>query len=550
MAIIPEVVESDDHLPPDLVALRKFAYFMDEAVPIPGTRRRVGIDAGLSLIPGVGEVIGGLLSAWIIVGALRHRVPLRRVTTMLLYVLLDMSIGSIPVAGTIFDWLFEENVLNLNALLRYRDRTRPPRSMSEVAGATVVVFVIILAAAFILIGLAIAAVLWHRPTLMFFRKHKPPRYPRRPPLPVIRKLPMRYHMRHQFGVRDLAFSQTMYALTGTALSEGNRIDILKNGDQIFPAMLAAIRTAKKTINLEFYIYWDGQIGRTFAEALAERARAGVAVKIILDAVGSSNMSQSLIDFMARNGIDQEWYHPIRWYTLNRVNHRTHRKLLIVDGCVGFSGGVGIADDWLGNADSKDHWRDTVVRVEGPVVTQMQFAFMDNWVKSRGELLTGLDYFPTAEAAGPHMTQVIKSSPSEGVSTVKLMYIVSIVSAMKSIYISNAYFVPDHDTTRALEGAVRRGVDVRVIVPGEHVDVPIVREASRWHYGSSNFDDRSFRLNDEVNVNIYDEGIAQQMEAMFFDDLKSSEEIKHRAWLRRPRWSKVKETIADLLKPQL
>ena len=417
---------------------------------------------------------------------------------------------------------------------------------------------------------------------MLFRKRKPPRYPLRPPLPVIRRLPMRYHMKHQFGVRDLAFLQTMYAVTGSSLTEGNQVDILENGDKFFPSMLAAIRNAKKTINLEFYIYWDGEIGRTFAEALAERARAGVVVKVILDSVGSATMSASLINFMARNGIDLEWYHPIRWYTLSRVNHRTHRKLLIVDGCVGFSGGVGIADDWLGNADSKDHWRDTVARVEGPVVTQMQFAFMDNWVKSRGELLTGLDYFPSAKAVGNHLTQVVKSSPSEGISALKLLYIVSIVSAMKSIYISNAYFVPDRDTTRALEGAVRRGVDVRVIVPGEHVDVPIVREASRWHYelllargirifeyqptmmhaktmvvdgiwstiGSSNFDDRSFRLNDEVNVNIYDEGVAQQMEAMFFDDLKASDEITGHKWIKRPRWSRVKEAIADVLKPQL
>ncbi len=418
---------------------------------------------------------------------------------------------------------------------------------------------------------------------MFFRKNKPPRYPHRAPLPIFhRKLPMRYHMRHQFAVRDVAFLQTMYALTGTALTDGNRIDVLKNGDQIFPAMLTAIRGAQKTINLEFYIYWDGEIGRTFTEALAERARAGVAIKVILDAVGSSQMSAALIDFMARNGIDLEWYHPLRWYTISRFNHRTHRKILIVDGCIGFSGGVGIADEWLGNAESKEHWRETVMRVEGPVVTQMQFAFMDNWIKSRGELLTGLNYFPTSERAGKHLAQVIKSSPSEGSSSVKLMYIVSIVSATKSIYISNAYFVPDPDTVRALEGAVRRGVDVRVIVPGEHVDVPIVREASRWHYelllgrgirifeyrptmmhaktmvvdgiwstvGSSNFDDRSFRLNDEVNINVYDEEIAQQMEAMFMDDLKQSTEITPRLWLRRPRWSKIKEALADVIRPQL
>jgi cardiolipin synthase len=417
---------------------------------------------------------------------------------------------------------------------------------------------------------------------MFFRKRKPHRYPHRAPLPVFRKLPMRYHMKHQFGVRDLAFLQTMYALTGASMSEGNRVDVLKNGDEFFPSMLEAIRSAKKTINLEFYIYWDGEIGRVFAEALAERARAGVAVKVILDAVGSAQMSQTLINFLERNGIAVEWYHPLRWYTISRFNHRTHRKLLIVDGKVGFSGGVGIADEWLGNADSKDHWRDTVARVEGPVVTQMQFAFMDNWVKSRGELLTGLDYFPELQPTGSHMAQIIKSSPSEGISTVKLLYVVSIVSATKSIYISNAYFVPDRDTVRALEGAVRRGVDVRVIVPGEHTDVPIVREASRWQYemllgrgirifeyqptmmhaktmvvdgiwstiGSSNFDDRSFRLNDEVNVNIYDEGTAQKMEAMFMDDLKVSEEITRRKWIKRPFFSRVKEYVADVLKPQL
>src|ERR1043165_8073084 len=179
----------------------------------------------------------------------------------------------------------------------------------------------------------------------FFRKSKKMRSPKRPPLPIIRRrLPMRYHMKHQFGIRDLAFLQTMHALTGAPIARDNRVEILKNGVQIFPAMLAAIRAARKTINLEFYIYWDGEISRQFAEALAERSRAGVAVKVILDAVGSAQMSQWLIDFMQRNGVELEWYHPLRWYTLSRFNHRTHRKLLIVDGTIGFSGGVGIADE--------------------------------------------------------------------------------------------------------------------------------------------------------------------------------------------------------------
>jgi cardiolipin synthase A/B len=419
--------------------------------------------------------------------------------------------------------------------------------------------------------------------MLFFRRHKAPRYPRRPSLPIVRrKLPMRYHMKHQFGIADVAFLQTMHALTGAPLARGNRVDILRNGAQFFPSMLAAIRGAQKTINLEFYIYWDGEVGRTFAEALAERARAGVQVKVILDAVGSVTMSGSLIEFMSRNGIDVEWYHPLRWYTLSRYNHRTHRKLLIVDGCIGFSGGAGIADTWLGDADSREHWRETMIRVEGPVVTQMQSAFMDNWIKSRGELLTGLDYFPTIEPAGNHVAQVIKSSPSEGSSTVKLLYIISVVSATKSIYISSAYFIPDRDTLRALEGAVRRGVDVRVIVPGDFNDLPVVRQASRWHYdmllrhgirifeykptmmhaktmvvdglwttiGSSNFDDRSFRLNDEVNVNVYDAGIAAQMQEMFSEDLKQCEEISLRKWFRRSWLDKVKEAVAEGFKPQL
>ncbi|HJW95162.1 MAG TPA: cardiolipin synthase [Thermoanaerobaculia bacterium] len=418
---------------------------------------------------------------------------------------------------------------------------------------------------------------------MFFHRHKPHRYPHRPVLPIVRRrIPMRYHMKHQFGVNDVAFLQTMHALTGAPMTPGNRCEILKNGVQIFPSMLAAIRSARKTINLEFYIYWDGEVGRQFAEALAERARAGVKVKVILDAVGSAAMSRNLIEFLLRNGIDIEWYHPLRWYTIGTFNHRTHRKTLIVDGTVGFSGGVGIADEWLGDADSKDHWRETMIRVEGPVVTQMQFAFMDNWVKSRGELLTGLDYFPQVEPRGEHLTQVIKSSPSEGSSTVKLLYTISIVAAEKSIWISNAYFVPEADTLRALEGAVRRGVDVRVIVPGEHTDVPIVRHASRLYYerllkhgirvfeyqptmmhaktmvvdglwstiGSSNFDVRSFRLNDEVNVNVYDKGIAAKLEEMFREDLARSEEIKEYRWLKRPAFQKLREKIAALLRPQL
>ena len=194
---------------------------------------------------------------------------------------------------------------------------------------------------------------------MLFRWNKKPRYPKRSPLPIIRRrLPMRYHMKHQFGVHDVAFLQTMHALSGAPMSTGNRVEILKNGVQIFPSMLAAIRGAKKNINLEFYIYWDGEIGRLFAETLAERARAGVEVKVILDSVGSATMSHSLIDFMQRNGIDLEWYHPLRWYTLSRFNHRTHRKLLVVDGETAITGGHCIGNEWAGDPKARRQpWRD-------------------------------------------------------------------------------------------------------------------------------------------------------------------------------------------------
>ncbi|HEU5162833.1 MAG TPA: cardiolipin synthase [Thermoanaerobaculia bacterium] len=414
------------------------------------------------------------------------------------------------------------------------------------------------------------------------RRRYPP-YPIRSALPLIRrKNPMEYRIKHQFGVDEEAFLQTMHALTGSPLHDGNSVEILKNGDRSFPSMLAAIRAAKRTITMETYIYWDGEIARVFAEALAERCRSGVEVKLILDAVGSVRMSPSLIDFLRKNGVQVLWYHPLRWYTLSRVNHRTHRKLLIVDGRVGFTGGYGIADEWLGDADSPDHWRETNVRIEGPAVMQMQYAFMDNWIKAGGLIPTGLDYFPKVEASGGVPVHVIKSSPAEGVSAVKLFYGLALASARRKVSISNAYFIPDADAVRALEGAVRRGVDVRVVVPGRWSDVPIVRQASRWHYdrllrrgvrmfeyqptmmhaktmvvdglwttiGSSNFDERSFRLNDEVNVGIYDARVAAEMEAMFEEDLARSVEIRLGAWRRRSWVARVKESAADLFKPQL
>jgi cardiolipin synthase len=204
---------------------------------------------------------------------------------------------------------------------------------------------------------------------------------------------------HAYGVDDPQFLRTMGVLLGPALVPGNRVDTLLNGDEIFPAMLAAIRSARKTITFESYIYWSGDVGKQFADALAERARAGAKVHVLLDWVGSSKAEDSLLEGMRTAGVQIEKYHPPHWYTLDKFNNRTHRKLLVVDGRVGFTGGVGIADKWSGHAQDPDHWRDTHFRIEGPVVAQVQAAFVDNWTKLTGRVLHTPDYFPALQPAG-------------------------------------------------------------------------------------------------------------------------------------------------------
>src|SRR4029079_2012692 len=242
---------------------------------------------------------------------------------------------------------------------------------------------------------------------------------------------------------------------------------------IFPAMLDAIRSATRTITFETYIYWSGDIGRQFADALCERARAGVRVHILLDWLGTGKMDQAVLDEMEEAGAEVCTYHALRWYTIGRMNNRTHRKLLVVDGMVGFTGGVGIADNWLGNAEDPDHWRDTHFKLEGLAVAQMQAAFMDNWIETRGCVLHGEPYFPPLATAGTHSAQLFKSSANEASESVRLMYLLSITSAVKSVRIANAYFVPDSLTVASLVSAQRRGVRVEIIVPGRHTDAKVV-----------------------------------------------------------------------------
>ena len=389
-------------------------------------------------------------------------------------------------------------------------------------------------------------------------------------------------VQHQYTVADPQFSRAMGVLLGPSLLEGNRVETLVNGDQIFGAMLKDIRAASKTITFETYIYWSGNIGRAFAEALAERARAGVKVHVLLDWVGSQKMDEESLIFMRNAGVEVERYHPVRWYTLNKLNNRTHRKLLVVDGKSGFTGGVGIADKWTGNAQDPDHWRDTHFRIEGPAVAQMQSTFMDNWTKVTGKVLHTADYFPIAKPAGPQLAQVFQSSIEGGAESMHLMYLLSIAAASKTIHLSMAYFAPDDVALDTLVAALRRGVRIQILMPGPHTDAEIVQKASRAKWGellrngaeihlyqptmyhckvlvvdglwtsvgSTNFDNRSFRLNDEANLNIYDADVAAQQIALFNEDLKKSRRVTLEEWEARPWREKLLEHAAALLNAQL
>ena len=393
---------------------------------------------------------------------------------------------------------------------------------------------------------------------------------------------IRRPLAHRYAVADPQFARAMGSLLGPPIVAGNRIDTLLNGDQIFPAMLEAIRNAKHTINFETYIYWSGAVGKQFADALSERARAGVKVNILLDWVGSQKMDEDLLAEMAKSGVHIRKYHALHWYTLDRLNNRTHRKLLVTDGRIGFTGGVGIADEWNGHAQDKDHWRDTHFRVEGPAVAHMQAAFNDNWLKVSGVVLHGDEYFPPLAPAGELPAQMFQSSPDGGSESMHLMYLLSVASAAKTIDLAMAYFVPDDLALAALVDALRRGVRVRIVMPGPITDAKPVRRASRalwgdilragaeiyefqptmYHckvlvvdglwvsVGSTNFDNRSFRLNDEANLNVLDAGFARRQVEDFERDLARSRRVTYEAWTGRPWTEKAIEHAAALLRHQL
>jgi len=380
---------------------------------------------------------------------------------------------------------------------------------------------------------------------------------------------------HGFTVGDPTFLPS--ALPGPTMTSGNRLELLENGDAVFPAMLAAIASARKTVNFEAYIFWSDEVGTRFRDAFAERALHGVAVRVLLDAIGSprTHLKASDVALMRRAGCKVEFFHSTKPWTVWVFNHRNHRRVLVVDGTAGFTGGVGFANEWRGNADSPEHWRDTQVRVEGPAVRGLQRAFQENWSEVTGEALVGDEFFPALPTPGTSSAAVVPSSPLAAMSGAGRVYAISLAAASKEIWIANSYFVPNEDTAGLLEAAVKRGVDVRVIVPSDaHNDVPVTKAAGRTSYGrlleggvkiyeyeptmfhlktmvvdgifstvgSANFDDRSFHLNEEINLFVYDTAFAGLMKERYARDVLRCHPYTHAMWKGRSLKKRVTEWL--------
>ena len=392
--------------------------------------------------------------------------------------------------------------------------------------------------------------------------------------------------RHSFdgvaAVDDPQFVRVLESLMGAPLKEGNDVRALSNGDEIFPAMLEGIRSAKRTISFESYIYWSGKTGTAFAEALSERARAGVKVLVLIDWAGGHQADAKSLEDMRAAGVDVAKYNPPKLGTLLDLNNRTHRKLLIIDGHIGFTGGVGIADKWAGHGESPDHWRDEHYRIEGPTVSQMQATFMDNWVELRPDIHHDDAYFPEILPVGNKKAQVVHSSPDGGSLKIRLMYGLFVGGARKTLRISNAYFVPEDAAVDELVLAKKRGVEVELIVPGEITDSQLTRHASRAKWGkllaagiaiyqfqpsmyhckimivddlwvsvgSTNFDNRSFRINDEANLNVADREFARAQVEKFEADKAVSKRVTLDEWNARGVTGELLDDAAEMLDTQL
>jgi cardiolipin synthase len=377
------------------------------------------------------------------------------------------------------------------------------------------------------------------------------------------------------------FSYKLVATSQAVFYRGNRVEVLTNGANFYPAMLQAIKGATQSINLECYIFHPGKIADQFIEALIERASAGVKVTIVADAIGSARLGGTPVTRLRGAGCRIEFYQPLRWYRLARLNNRTHRELLIIDGRVGFIGGAGIADWWAIVEGTTHPWRDTMARIEGPVVTAMQGVFVENWLECCGEILIGDEYFPPLTMAGDTTALVVKSSPSDRATVSRVVFQLLIDAACKEVLIATPYFLPDKALRRVLVETVRRGIPLSVIVPGSNTDQRWVRLASRRMYGrlleagvrifeyeqvmihakalivdgtwgvlgTTNIDNRSFEHNDEVNIVMRDEAIAHRLTADYLRDVDDSREITLDAWRNRPLWEKLIGTVAWILERQ-
>ena len=392
-----------------------------------------------------------------------------------------------------------------------------------------------------------------------------------------------YELPHGFLVTEPTFLAS--ALPGPVMTSGNRLELLENGDAIFPAMLSAIASGTKTINFEAYIFWSGEVGARFRDALIERATHGVEVRILLDAIGSSrkHLKSTDVDALRRAGCRLEFFHSTKPWSLWVVNHRSHRRVLVVDGSLGFTGGVGFADQWRGNADSPEHWRDTQVRVEGPAVRGLQRAFQENWSETTGEALVGERFFPALPAAGSTPVAAVPSSHRSAMSGAERIYAISLAAASKTIWIANSYFLPDDTTGAAFVAAAKRGVDVRIIIPSDdQSDVPATKAGGRsalgplleggvkvfeyqptmFHLktmvvdgmlstiGSANFDERSFHLNEELNLVIYDAPFAGVMQERFRNDLGKCRPYTLEMWKGRSLKKRASEWLVRPFRSEL
>jgi cardiolipin synthase A/B len=384
-----------------------------------------------------------------------------------------------------------------------------------------------------------------------------------------------------------AFFPTIEAHTDAPILAGNHIDILRNGDETFPVMLREIKHAKSTITMAQYLWEDGPIAHEFAEAFAERCRAGVNVNILLDHAGSSKAPSDIIKRMKEAGCHVEKFRRVKaegiifpWKLL-RYNYRSHRRILIIDGRVGFTGGYGISEAWTGNGRTPEHWRDTNARIEGPAVKFLQSGFAESWLETTGTVIGGKDFFPNLEARGEVPAQIVKSSPTGGSFQSYMLFLLSISAAKKSIAITNPYFIPDEVMTETLVKAAARGVRVMILVPGK-IDSQITYVTSRSHYGpllrggvkifeyqpsllhaktmvvdgvwatigSTNFDNRSFALNQEINLVVYDHGAAARLKEIFQEDLKYAKEISYEKWKSRGLYERLVDLFTFPVKDQL